>query len=162
MIPKHLAIYLNDHLAGATAGIELLEHLAVAYDGTDLEQFAVELQAEVVADRKELEALTARLQISQSAPRKVSAWIAEKFAQLKLRMDDHTGGPLHLLEATEALSLGIEGKRLMWRSLATASEAELELRGPDYDRLTLRAEEQRRRVEIVRLEAATAALGAAI
>ena len=31
MVNEHLATYLNDHLAGSVAAIELLEHLQAAY-----------------------------------------------------------------------------------------------------------------------------------
>lgn len=159
MADEHLATYLNDHLAGAVAALELLEHLQAAQAGTPAERAIAELRADVEADRGELEALMARLHVAASRPRKVTAWLAERIAELKLRLDDPAGGPLRRLEALEALSLGIEGKRLLWRALAVAAEGEPALRGVDYERLAQRAEEQRRRVETMRLDAAGAALG---
>jgi hypothetical protein len=74
-----------------------------------------------------------------------------------LRLDDPAGGALRLLEALDAVSTGIAGKRLLWRALAAAAEEVSELRGLDYERLEQRAEEQRRRLEPLRLEAAKAA-----
>ncbi|HSF43371.1 MAG TPA: hypothetical protein VLT87_26460, partial [Thermoanaerobaculia bacterium] len=65
---------------------------------------------------------------------------------------------LHLLEALDALSLGIEGKKILWRALAAAAEDAPALQGVDYEGLTRRAEEQRRRVEALRLDAARRAL----
>jgi hypothetical protein len=59
-----------------------------------------------------------------------------------------------LLESLEVVGLGIHGKLALWQALKTAAEELPPLRGPvDYERLTRRAEEQRRRIEIVRLEA---------
>ena len=115
------------------------------------------MRADIEADRKELEGLMARWGVSQSPPRKASAWVGEKLAELKLRLDDPAAGAFRLLETTEAVSVGIEGKPL-WRSLAAAAEQSAEFRGVDYDRLIRRAEEQRARAEAVRLEAAKAAL----
>src|SRR5207249_4197585 len=110
---------------------------------------------------QELEALMARLKISASPMRKVGAWLAEKMTQLKLKLDDPAGGALHLFESLEGLAIGIEGKRLLWRALATAASTAPDLRGTDYERLEQRADEQRRRVETLRLDAARAALGGA-
>jgi hypothetical protein len=154
----HVATYLNDHLAGAVAIVDLLAHVAAAHTGTDTGRFATELRADIVADQAELESLMARLQIAQSTPRKATGWIAEKVTQVKLWLDDPGGGPLRLLEAFDAVAVGIEGKRALWRALAAASAAAPRLRGPDYDRLATRAEDQQRRVETVRLAAARTAL----
>jgi hypothetical protein len=158
MADKHIATYLNDHLAGSGAALELLEHLETEHAGTDLERFAAELRADVEADRQELEAIMDRLQITESRTRKATGWLAEKASRLKLRLDDLTDGALRLHETLEALSLGIEGKRSLWRALAAAAEGSPALRVADYALLERRAEEQRARVEVRRLEAAREAL----
>lgn len=158
MADKHIATYLNDHLSGSAAAIEILEHLETAHAGTDVGRFATELRADVAVDRQELEALMGRLHVAESRTRKVTAWLAEKASELKLRLDDPAGGELRLLEALEALSLGIEGKRGLWQALTAAAEDAPALQVANYEGLTRRAEEQRRRVEAVRLEAARKAL----
>jgi hypothetical protein len=158
MANEQIANYLNDHLAGSVAALELLEHLEAAHASTPLERFFAELREEVTADRQELEALMSRLQVAQSRTRKATAWVAEKITELKLRVDDRAGGALRLLEGLEALSLGIAGKQAMWRALAAAAEDATELQVATYERLVKRAEEQRLRVEVVRLEAAKKAL----
>jgi hypothetical protein len=73
----------------------------------------------------------------------------------------HSGsqrGSAGLLEVLDTVSTGIEGKRLLWLTLSAAA-----VPGPsaaDYERLVQRAEEQRRRVETLRLDAAKLALAA--
>jgi hypothetical protein len=161
MAGKYLATYLNDHLGGSEVALELLEHLERAHAGTPLASFAAELRAEIAADRRELEDLMARLVVAVSRPRKAAAWLSEKLTELKLRLDDPQRGALRRLEILEALSVGIEGKRLLWRALGAAAEGAPELGGTDYGRLERRAEEQRGRVETARLEAAREALGSA-
>ena len=160
MTQKYLATYLNDHLAGSETALELLEHLERVYAGRALARFAAELHADIAADRKELETLMARWGVAKSRPRAVAGWISEKLSELKLRLDDTSGGPLRQLEILDAVSIGIEGKRLLWRALAAAAERAPALGGVDYGALEQRAEEQRRRVETERLAAATAAFGA--
>lgn len=156
MAEQHLATYLNDHLAGSETALELLEHLEQSHAGTPEAALAAELRADILEDRRELEALIARRGAAVSRTRKMAGWLAEKAAQLKLKVDDPAGGPLRRLEVFEAVSLGVEGKRLLWRSLAAALPG-----AADYGRLEQRAEEQRRRLEAARLAAAQAALAPA-
>jgi hypothetical protein len=150
---EHLTTYLNDHLAGSVVALELLGHLEESHPDGDIVRFAAELRADIEADRQQLRTLMDYLHISESSPRKAAAWLTEKFSELKLRLDDKVGGALHLFEALEALSLGIEGKRALWLALHTATINVL-----DYELLIKRAEEQRSRVETVRLQTAKVAL----
>jgi hypothetical protein len=161
MANEHLATYLNDHLAGSVAALELIGHLMATHAGTAVDRLLAELRADITADRQELEKLIDQLHVAVSRPRQATAWLAEKVSELKLRLDDPAGGALRLLEGLEALALGIEGKRALWRALAAAAEDAPALQVVDYARLERRAEEQRRRVEMMRLEAAKAALGTA-
>ncbi len=153
MANDHLATYLNDHLAGAQGAVELLELLEKADAGHGSRNFAIVLKSEIDADRQELKALVLRLNIQESATRKVSAWFMEKLGELKLLFDSKDDSFL-LFESLEALSIGIEGKRLLWRALAANEHEVKELKGPDYERLIERAEDQRKRVEEERLKAA--------
>jgi hypothetical protein len=159
MANERLATYLNDHLSGSVAAIELLEHLQAAYAGNQLEHFFSELRNDIEADRQELKRLMDQLEIAQSGPRKAGAWIAGKLAELKMRLDDSAHGPLRLLESLEAVELGINGKLALWRALIAAAEVAPALRGAlDYQRLAKRATEQIDRVESHRVKAAKAAL----
>lgn len=148
-----LATYLNDHLAGSTAALELLEHLEQVYP--DLAPFLKDLRHDIEWDRKELEALMGRLGAGRSAVRQAAAWVAEKFARLKVSVDDLSGNRLKLLESLEAVAVGIHGKWSLWKALKAVPAAA----GPNYDNLIARAEEQRERIEAARLDAARAALG---
>ncbi len=83
--------------------------------------------------------------------RRFSAWTMQRVVRVKMRVDDSATGPLRLLQSLEVLSLGIEGKRLLWIGLATAAEEFSALSGPDYMHLQQRAEDQRSRVDALRL-----------
>lgn len=158
MADKDLEIYLNDHLAGSVTALEILNFLETTQAGTAVEHVLVELEAEIMADRKILETLMDRLQIPASRTRRATAWFAEKLTELKLKVEDPSGA-LHLLEALEALSIGITGKAMLWRALTTVAEDVPSLQGIDYDRLIQRAEAQSMQVEKVHLQAARTALG---
>lgn len=160
MAHEHLATYLNDHLAGSVVALELLEHLEAAHSEDSLSNFFRALRADIASDRDELEQLMKELNIDQSRTRKASAWLAEKFTELKLRFYDPKAGALLLFESLEALSLGIEGKRSLWIALAATSETTPSLRIADYGRLQQRAQEQRDRVEELRIKTALTALTA--
>lgn len=158
MADDYIATYLNDHLAGSVVAVELMENLETVYAGRPIADFIAKLRADIEVDIRELEDLMGHLQISESRTRKASAWLTEKFTQLKLRLDDPAHGDLRLFESLEALSLGIEGKRSLWLALSAAAELSPQLRIADYQRLQQRAEEQRARVEDQRLELARKAL----
>jgi hypothetical protein len=158
MPDNHLAAYLNDHLAGSVMAVDLLAQLEETHAGTEIARVLTGLRADIEADRRELKILMNKLKITESRPRKATAWLTAKLAELKLRVEDKKGGPLRLLESVEAVALGIDGKLALWRSLAAAAELAAELRGVDYERLGQRAQAQRRRIEEIRLTAARAAL----
>jgi hypothetical protein len=59
-----------------------------------------------------------------------------------------------MLIGLESLSLGIEGKAQLWRTLGEVSMTEPRLSGIDFAELTARARGQRERLETYRLAAA--------
>jgi transcriptional regulator GlxA family with amidase domain len=81
-VSDYTATYLNDHLAGSVAALDLLVHLTQQHAGTELEEFFDTLRADILEDRDELAALMERLGVSSSRVRKAVAWVAEKFARL--------------------------------------------------------------------------------
>ena len=156
MSKEHLATYLNDHLAGSVAAVEILEHLEA--EATDLIPHLGRLRADIETDRQHLKNLMNRLGILESPVRKVGGWIVDKLNEVKLEMDDESSGTLRRLERLEAVAVGIHGKLALWSALNAAAAIAPELRGPDYERLAQRAEEQRRQVEVFRVQAACSAL----
>jgi hypothetical protein len=154
---KELAAYLNDHFAGSIAAIELLDHLAKEFDGQRLGTFFREVRDDVRADQDVLRGLMEKLGVEESGLRKAGAWILEKVGQAKLNVSGNEAGGLGLLQALEGLALGITGKQLLWRSLATAARNSAKLQGMDFTRLEQRAKEQFERVEAERLKAASEA-----
>jgi hypothetical protein len=154
-----LTTYLNDHLAGSVAAIELLDHLREVSRGTERERLFASLQAEIEEDRAVLLGLLRDLGGKESRVRKAAAWLTEKLGEAKLKLDDPGSGELRLLEALESLGLGILGKLALWRALEVAREQISELRKADFGRLKSRAQAQHERVEAERLRVARTAFG---
>jgi hypothetical protein len=150
-----LSTYVEDHLAGATAGLELLEALSAQHQGDPTGALARSLLPEVEDDRRTLEGI-ARALDAGSALKEAGAWIAEKVSRLKLHRE--AKGVLGTFEALEAMSLGVLGKRALWRALAVAAGSDARLAGVDFGALAASAERQHALLEDERLRAATVAL----
>jgi hypothetical protein len=153
---EHLATYLNDHLAGARFAIDLLNRLAEAHAEEPLGRFVADLAGQVEEDRSILERIVLRIDGETSALKDAAGWVAEKASRLKLGIGK--GDALGVFEALETLSLGILGKRALWRALASIATADKRLQGVEYEPLIARAESQFDQVESRRLEAAAVAL----
>src|SRR5947207_3848070 len=145
---KALTSYLNDHLAGSVAAIKLLDRLIDNHKRQRLEKFLVDLREDVHADQEVLQNLMRKFDLEESSVRKAGAWIAETIGQAKIAL---SGDSIDLLQAMEALALGVTGKKLLWRALRTV-EAELsQFQGIDLSRLEQRAADQFERGEKERL-----------
>ena len=114
MSTNALTTYLNDHLAGSVAALELLG-LLLSTAG-EPEPYS-RLRREVEEDQQVLRELLERLGGKESRLRKAAAWLTEKLGRAKFQFDDEGRGELRTLEALEALGLGIQGKLALWRAL---------------------------------------------
>ena len=149
-----LGVYLNDHLAGSTAGLELAEKLRDNNQGTELGKVMAALHHDIDQDRAALEEVMARLDVDRHPVKEAAGWMLERLSRLRLNPLLTGSAELTRLLETEALSLGIEGKLRMWAALKEASVRDERLAGTDYDRLIERASSQRRTLEPHRLAAA--------
>ncbi len=157
---KLLAIYLNDHLAGATVGVELARRTLAANDGTELGATLRELLAEIEEDRDTLVRLMRSVGAARSRVKTAAAWGAEKAGRLKLNGQLRGYSPLSRLVELEGLATGIEGKRALWLALGAVRDRDRRLQEFDLDALAERARSQGERIEPHRLAAAATALGA--
>jgi hypothetical protein len=154
----HLLTYLNDHLAGSVAAVELLDRLVEHATASEVRDTLSGLRSEIEADQATLREVLSSGGGEPSTVRQVGAWLAEKAGQLKFRADDPGADGLARLEAFEMLALGIQGKASLWRALAAVQPEWPELGAYDFGSLERRALEQYPIAERFRLEAARAAL----
>lgn len=143
---RYLPIYLNDHLAGATVGVELARRV---YAGNRGEKAFGEplgrICKEIEEDRAALEQAIDRLGLSRSRVKPAGAWVAEKLGRLKLNGRLRGYSPLSRLLELEGLMIGITAKMALWRTLDSLEDAES--LGIDFARLAARAAEQHSAVE---------------
>jgi hypothetical protein len=137
-----LAIYLNDHLAGATGAVELIRRTLAANEGTELGAYLETLAREVEEDRNELMAIMERLEIGTDRMKVAAGWAAEKVGRLKLNGRLTGYSPLSRLIELESMLLGVQGKLSAWRALRQLSPGEARLDAEQLDRLAARAERQ--------------------
>jgi hypothetical protein len=146
---KNLEIYLNDHLAGAVAALELLADLREQHKDEPLGDVLGTLEVDIDADKEALREVMRSLGMEESTVRQTGAWAAEKVAHARLKIAGDQPG---LVLALEGLIMGINGKRMLWRSLAVAKV--LNPSKWDFEKLERRAEDQIERAEAGRIRAA--------
>jgi hypothetical protein len=153
-----LSIYLNDHLAGATAGVELARRAAASNRSTGYGPVLAKLAEEIEEDRQTLLDLMQRLSVSPDRVKMLLSWSAEKAGRLKLNGQLVGYSPLSRLEELEFLAVGVEGKLALWQALRHTHGGDPRLRGIGLQNLIERARSQRRRLERQRRRAAEEAL----
>lgn len=155
---KLLNIYLEDHHAGATAGIELAKRSLSNNKQGELSRFLQNLVSEFGYDRRFLEDVIESIGGKKSRLKDAGAWTVEKVGRLKLNGSVVRYSDLSRLLELEGLCLGVEGKLSLWRSLNHAAGSDTRLRGFDFERMIQRAQQQREDLEHHRLNAARQAL----
>jgi hypothetical protein len=138
-----LSVYLNDHLAGATAGVNLAHRAADATIAEEIED-----------DRATLIEIMDRLGVGQDPLKAALGWAAAHAARLRFAAELVGHAPLSRLEQVESLALGVEGKLALWQALKRTHGVDPRLEGIDLDELITRARSQRRRLERLRMRAA--------
>jgi hypothetical protein len=158
MSAEALRTYLNDHLAGSVAAIELLDHLASIHKGSEQEQFFLSIRQELEENQTILRQLLRDVGGKESRARKATAWLTEKLGEVKLQLDGPEKGDLRRLEALETLSLGIQGQMALWRALQAAADGLPKVCRLDFADLHRRAQGQYDRVDRLRLQLAPSVL----
>jgi hypothetical protein len=152
---SQLEIYLNDHLAGATGGVELARRLRASNrDDAVFGETLSRVCAEIEADRAVLEQVVEGLGYSRSKVKPAAAWVAEKLGRLKLNGQLRGYSPLSRLIELEGLLIGITGKIGLWQTLTELGAGE-DL-DADLEQLTARAAAQRAAIDDLHRIAAAA------
>lgn len=154
-----LGIYLNDHLAGATGGVELAKRIAGSRRSQPAAATLRRLAAEIAEDRAALLDMMSALGVPVRSYKVRAAWIGEKAARLKLNGYVLARSPLSGLEELEVLRLGVAGKAAGWRTLRAAAGTDGRLDTGRLDELIARARRQEDELEELRVQAATQVVG---
>ena len=140
--PSLLGVYLNDHLIGATAGVELAGRLASTFRGTPHGPVLAQLADEIDADRASLRRIMDRLDVPVNYVKAATGWVGEKASRLKPNGRILRRSPLSDVVELETMALGVRGKMEGWRTLSSVAAFDDRLDAAELDRLLQRAERQ--------------------
>ncbi|MFC4496524.1 hypothetical protein ACFPA8_20565 [Streptomyces ovatisporus] len=140
-----LAIYLNDHLMGATSGSELARRVAKQHAQTPAGAALVRMADEIAQDRAELLRIMDDLGIPVRRYKIGIGWAVEKAGRAKTNGFLVRRAPLSSLVELESLRAGVEAKRLMWQALRASGTDRTG--GLGADRLTELLHRARRQLE---------------
>jgi hypothetical protein len=150
---KTLQIYLNDHLAGAKAALDLIGDVLEGTPDAALEATLRDLRDRIEEDRATLVEVMARLGVEEQRTKQVIASLTESVSRVKLARAGAPEGLARLLEL-ETLSAGIWTKMRLWLTLAGVTSLRDALRGIDLEELIARAERQLESLEPHRIATA--------
>lgn len=153
-----LSIYLNDHLAGATAGLELARRSRQSNPQPPLSTDLEWLIGQLTEDRRTLERAMSLLGVRRSVWKPPLAFLAEKAGRTKLNGQLTGYSPLSRVVELEGLVLGITGKLALWRALEQIAQRDQRLNALSIPTLIKRAEEQLATMESHRESAVEQAL----
>ena len=155
VVSELLKTYLQDHHAGATAGLELARRAAGANEDNEYGPELQRIADEIAEDRETLEQVMERLEIGPSKLKDAGGWTAEKLGRLKPNNRLLSYSPLSRVIEIEGLMLGVTGKQALWEAIQAAVGESLD--GIDFPELAQRAADQRARLDGLRLTAAAEA-----
>jgi hypothetical protein len=151
---KLLRIYLQDHHAGSTTGLELARRIRGNNKGNEYGQAMAKIVDEIAADKKALESIMDDLGFGADKIKDIGAWALEKAGRLKLNGQITGYSPLSRVVEFEGLVTGISGKLALWVALLQIAPEEPRLDAAHLERLRERGESQRATVEELRERAA--------
>lgn len=153
-----LSAYLNDHLAGSAAAIQLANRYREQHRHSELGRHLRDLVGEIEEDRHVLERVMTAVGAQTNPVKQAGALGVELLTRLKNHMPVlGSGSTVARLEEIELLSLGVEGKQLLWRLLGELSGSDERLRRFDFTVLEKRAQMQRDGLEPFRTRLGMAA-----
>ena len=148
-----LAIYLNDHLAAATAGVELANRAAFQHDG-DRGKELTRLAEEISEDREALRALIQRLEITEDPVKTAAGWLGEKIGRLKPNAHLLTRSPLSDVLELEMLRAGTAARIAGFQVLRAVMVHDERISSEELERLLDRAQDQADRLYKVHIQLA--------
>jgi hypothetical protein len=152
-----LAIYLNDHLGAATAGVELVRRAASNHEGDRGEELS-RLADEIAEDREALRDIMKRLGVAESTVKKAAGWVGEKVGRLK--PNDHlvSRSPLSDVLELEALRAGTAARIAGFQVLRAVAVHDSRIGKEELETLMERADDQAERLYKIHLQLAQESL----
>jgi hypothetical protein len=161
--PALLGIYLNDHLAAITGGLELAHRAARAWNAPLADappDYPAGLAREMAEDRAALVGIMRTLGFPVRRYKMYAAWAAEKAGRLKLNGHVLSRSPLSDVLELEMLRVTVESTVSCWRTLRALADTDRRLDAARLDDLIARGERHAQTLERLALQASVRVFGA--
>ncbi|KAA0918231.1 hypothetical protein [Dietzia sp. ANT_WB102] len=149
MATEMLHTYMQDHHAGAAAGLDLFRRVAESHSDPHVRDAVGRIRDETVEDLKVLEELMTLAGTAPSLLKDLPAKASEKLVQFKPNRRFAERSPLSDLIELEALTLAVTGKKMGFRALLEIGDTRLPT--PTLQNLVERAEHHARVLEELRV-----------
>lgn len=141
-----LSAYLQTHLAGSRAGVDLFGRSAGGQMDKDVGAALHAMREEVVSERDALQAIMASLDVDENLVRSTAARLAERIARLKPNGTLLHRAPLTDLVELEALRIAVSGKQAGWEALLAIADLVPELDAAQLTELVEQGQSQLERL----------------
>lgn len=143
-----LIAYLRDHLSGSDVAIRVVRRLSSTHQGTEDGTLFRRLSEELDEDRSVVLLLLTRLGASGRSMKRAAGYASGALLSVTAGGEP---GDLALLRTLEALAIGVQGKRCMWRALQNSPTLPRTVHGINFVELEAKAVRQWEAIEARRL-----------
>ncbi|MGY1857642.1 hypothetical protein [Modestobacter sp. SYSU DS0290] len=157
--PELLAVYVNDHIAAAAGGIELVSRMIGVHRGTELEQPLRQLLDELREEKTAITGVARALGFPVRQYKQWATWVAEKASRAKLNGHLLSRSPSSELVEFEFLASAVRGKRSGFETLRIAATVDSRIDADLLDGLIRQANRQHDWVTEVRRDVAAKVFG---
>jgi hypothetical protein len=141
---RALIAYLRDHLSGSDAAIGVVHRLASTHQETEDAMLFRRLARELEEDRSVVGELLRQLGASGRSMKRAAGYASGAVLSVTAGGEP---GDLSLFRTLEALSIGVQGKRCMWRALQNLRPVPSTAHGMDFVALEAKAVRQWEAIE---------------
>ncbi|MGY1843542.1 hypothetical protein [Modestobacter sp. SYSU DS0875] len=157
--PELLAVYVNDHIAAAAGGIELVSRMIGVHRGREHEHALRQLLDELREEKTAITGVARALGFPVRQYKQWASWVAEKASRVKLNGHLLSRSPSSELLEFEFLASAVRGKRSGFETLRIAATVDSRIDADLLDRLIRQANRQHDWVTEVRRDVAAKVFG---
>jgi hypothetical protein len=139
-----LITYLRDHLSGSDTALRVVDHLGSTEPDAARATLFRRLATEFAEERAIVRTLLTRLGGSERSIKRAAGYASGAVASMSSGGEP---GDLSLLRTLEALAIGVQGKRCMWRALQDVRGVSTEIDGMSVIELEAQAVRQWEAIE---------------
>ena len=134
-----LIAYLRDHLGGSDVALRVLHRLCSTHQGTEDETLFRRLFKEFEEDRAVVRTVLSELGASEHSIKRAAGFASGSVLSLTAGGEP---GDLSLFRTLEALAIGVQGKRCMWRALQNLRSLPSAIHGVTFAEMEAKAVRQ--------------------